>query len=144
MVRISTGTFRFILRTPQGTLIDCRTGSLIFPAHDGLQGVLRNHAPMLCKIGLGIIEVRDIPDKENVFFLVNEGFARINENFITVLSDDVTTFEGLDEEQSKELLSKAQSDVAGQAYFTAQTGQKIDLQKAKLVVKMAEMADIKL
>ena len=142
MVKISTGTFRFVLRTPQGTLIDCRTGSMIFPAHDGLQGVLRNHAPMLCKIGLGIVQIKEIPDRDDAFFLVNEGFARISENFITVLSDDVTTFEGLDEEQSKEMLLKAKSNVAGGAYFTAQTGQEIDMQKAKLIVKMAELADV--
>jgi F-type H+-transporting ATPase subunit epsilon len=143
MVKISTGTFRFVLRTPQGTLIDCRAGLLIFPSHDGLQGVLRNHAPMLCKIGLGIMQVKEIHDREDAFFLVNNGFARISENFITVLSDDVTTFESLDKEQSEEMLSKAKSHVTGGAYFTAQTGQKIDLQKAKLIVKMAEMAEIK-
>jgi ATP synthase F1 epsilon subunit len=140
MVRISTGTFRFVLMTPQGTLIDCRTGSLIFPAHDGMQGVLRNHAPLLCKIGLGILQVRDIHDREDAFFLVNSGFARISENNITVLSHDVTTFEGLDKEQAEEMLSEAKSHVAGGAYFTAQTGQKVDLQKAKFIVKMAEMA----
>ena len=144
MVKISTGTFRFVLRTPQGTLIDCRTGSLIFPSHDGLQGVLRNHAPMLCKIGLGIIQVKEIHDREDAFFLVNDGFARISENFITVLSDDVTTFEGLGEEQSEEMLSKAKRHVAGGAYFTAQTRQEIDLHKAKLIVRMAEMAAIHL
>jgi ATP synthase F1 epsilon subunit len=140
MVRISTGTFRFVLMTPQGTLIDCRTGSLMFPAHDGMQGVLRNHAPLLCKIGLGILQVRDIHDREDAFFLVNSGFARISENNITVLSHDVTTFEGLDKEQAEEMLSEAKSHVAGGAYFTAQTGQKVDLQKAKFIVKMAEMA----
>jgi len=124
-------------------MIDCRTGSMIFPAHDGLQGVLRNHAPMLCTVGLGIIQVKDIPDREDAFFLVNNGFTRISENFITVLSDDVTTFEGLDEEQAKEMLSEAESHVAGGAYFTAQTGQAVDMQKAKLIVKMAEMAGVK-
>ncbi|MBW8017542.1 MAG: F0F1 ATP synthase subunit epsilon [Planctomycetes bacterium] len=142
MVKISTGTFRFVLRTPQGTLIDCRTGSLLFPAHDGLQGVLRNHAPMLCKIGLGIIQVKEIHDREDAFFLVSSGFARISENFITVLSDDVTTFEGLDDEQAEEMLSEAKSHLAGGAYFYAQTGQAVDMQKAKLIVKMAEMAAI--
>ena len=140
MVKISTGTFRFVLMTPKGTLIDCRTGSLMFPAHDGLQGVLRNHAPMLCKIGLGIIQVREIHDREDAFFLVNSGFARISENYITVLSHDVTTFEGLDEEQAEQMLSKAKSHVAGGAYFTSQTGQEIDMQKAKLIVKMGEMS----
>jgi F-type H+-transporting ATPase subunit epsilon len=140
MVKISTGTFRFVLRTPQGTLIDCRSGSLIFPGHDGQQGVLRNHAPMLCKMGLGIIQVKDIHDRDDAFFLVNSGFARVSENFITVLSHDVTTFEGLGDEEAEEMLSKAKSHVAGGAYFSTQTGEAVDLQKAKLIVKMSEMA----
>jgi F0F1-type ATP synthase epsilon subunit len=123
-------------------MIDCRSGSLIFPAHDGLQGILRNHAPLLCTIGLGIIQVKDIHDKDDAFFLVNKGFARISENYITVLSHDVTTFEGLSDEESEELLSKAKSNVAGSAYFSTQTGEAVDLQKAKLIVKMAEMADL--
>jgi F0F1-type ATP synthase epsilon subunit len=142
MVKISTGTFRFVLRTPKGTLIDCRSGSLIFPAHDGLQGVLRNHAPMLCKLGLGIIQVKDIHDRDDAFFLINSGFARISENFVTVLSHDVTTFEGLGDEEAEGMLSKAKSHVAGGAYFSTQTGQAVDLQKAKLIVKMSEMASI--
>jgi F0F1-type ATP synthase epsilon subunit len=97
---------------------------------------------MLCKIGLGIIQVKEIHDREDAFFLVNDGFVRISENFIIVLSDDVTTFEGQGEEQSEEMLSKAKSHLAGGAYITAQTGQAVDMQKAKLIVKMAEMATI--
>lgn len=142
MVKISTGTFKFVLMTPKGTLIDCRSGSLMFPAHDGSQGVLRNHAPMLCKLGIGVLQVRDIHDREDAFFLINNGLARISENFVTVLSHDVTTFEGLNVEEAEKMLSKAKSHVAGGAYFSAQTGVEVDMQKAKLIVKMAELAKI--
>ena len=144
MVKISTGTFRFVLRTPQGTLIDCRAGLLIFPAYDGLQGVLRNHVPMLCKLSLGIVQVKEIHDGEDAFFLLNGGFARISENFVTILSHDVTTFEGLNAEESEEMLSKARSHAIGGAYFSTQTGQAVDMQKAKLVIKMAEMAKLEI
>ena len=142
MVRISTGTFRFVLQTPRGTLIDCRAGSLIFPAHDGHQGVLRDHAPMLCRLGLGIIQIKEMPDRPDAFFLVNGGFTRISDNFMKVLSLDVTTFEGLNDQQAKDMLSDAKSKVAGAAYFSTQSGEAIDSLKAKLVVKMAEMAKI--
>lgn len=142
MEKISAGTFRFVLMTPQGTLIDCRSGSLIFPAYDGQQGILRNHAPMLCKLGIGILQLKDIHERENAFFLINSGLARISENYVTVLSHDVTTFEGLDKEEVDEILSKAKSHVAGGAYFSEQTGVEVDMQKARLIVKMAEMADI--
>lgn len=143
MVSLSKGTFRFVLQTPYGTLIDCRSGSLIFPAHDGLQGVLRNHAPMLCKLSLGMIQVKDISGRDDAFFVINGGFARINENFITVLAHDVTTFEDMDIKEAEELLAKAHSHLAGGAYISTQTGETFDPEKARLIVKMGEMADIK-
>ena len=139
MVKLSTGTFKFVLRTPTGTLIDCRAGSIIFPAHDGLQGVLRNHVPMLCKLGLGIVQVKDITGRDDAYFVINGGFARISENNVAVLSFDVVTFEGKTDEEIESILSKAQSHVAGGAYIETQTGEEIDIPKARLIVKMAEM-----
>ena len=60
MVGLSSGVFRCVLMTPEGKVFDCRPGQIILPAHDGLIGILRNHAPMLCELGSGILEVRDI------------------------------------------------------------------------------------
>jgi len=140
MVRISSGFFRCVLLTSTGKVLDCRTSGLVLPVHDGLMGVLRNHSPMLCKLGKGILQVRDIPEKGDAFYLIDGGFARISENFVTVLTYEVVTFEGMDRETAEHLVSRAKSVVVGGDYIR-QT-EKMASDKAALLVKMGEMTGI--
>ena len=80
MVGLSSGTFRCVVQTPHGCLLDCKSGLVVLPAHDGMRGILRNHAPMLCRLARGIVEVKEIAGRKDAFFLVNGGFAGISEN----------------------------------------------------------------
>ena len=140
MVGLSAGKFRCIIQTPTGSLFDCRTGLVVVPAHDGMRGILRNHIPMLLSLSMGIVEVKDVADRNNAFFLVNGGFARISENNLVILTDDVETFEGMDKKQIEERIAKAKSLVVGGAYITTQTGEEANIEKARLVTKMARLA----
>jgi F0F1-type ATP synthase epsilon subunit len=140
MVRISSGFFRCVLLTPTGKVLDCRTSGLVLPAHDGLMGVLRNHSPMLCKLGKGILQVRDIPEKGDAFYLIDGGFGRISENSVTVLTYEVVTFEGMERQTAEHLVSRAKSVVVGGGYIR-QT-EKMASDKAALLVKMGEMSGI--
>jgi F0F1-type ATP synthase epsilon subunit len=78
---------------PAGKLLDCKTTSVIFPAHDGQVGVWRNHAPMFCELGLGIVQVKrlssEIEKPEDMFLLVDGGFAVVCSNLLKVVSYDV-------------------------------------------------------
>jgi F0F1-type ATP synthase epsilon subunit len=72
--------------------MDCKTTSVVFPAHDGQVGVWYNHMPMFCKLGLGIMEVKRIGDNqqmEDVFVLVDGGFSMVCSNLLKVVSYDV-------------------------------------------------------
>ena len=140
MVGLSVGTFRCVLLTPLGKLLDCRAGSLIAPGDDGLLGILRNHAPMLCKLTRGIIQVKDITAAADAFYLIDGGFLRVSENNVTILAHDVTSFEGMAESDIKTMLSAARQTVVGKAYIQTQTGGGEDLQWAKLLVKLGQMA----
>jgi len=141
MVSLSVGTFRCVLLTPLGKLLDCKAGSLIAPGDDGLLGILRNHAPMLCKLAQGIVQVRGIVGAEDAYYLIDGGFLRVSENHATILAHDVTTFEGMAESDIKTILSDARQAVVGGAYMQTQTGGS-DLQRAKLLVKLGQMAGI--
>ena len=141
MVSLSRGKFRCVLLTPEGKLLDCKAGTVVLPGHDGLRGVLRNHAPMLCKLGEGIVEVKDIAGRGDAFFLVEGGFARISENLVSILAHEVTTFEGMDRGQAEEIASKAHSIVVGGAYIMGQTGAG-DAERAKQLVKLARLSSI--
>jgi F0F1-type ATP synthase epsilon subunit len=110
-------TFNCVIIAPSGKLLDCQTPSVIFPAHDGQRGVLFNHSPMFCKLGLGILEVRSAvpvpstgsgpalsqarPEQgrgveglngqqpRDIFLLIDGGFAVICLNLLKVTSYEV-------------------------------------------------------
>lgn len=141
MVGLTHGRFRIVLLTPKAKLLECRCESVVLPVHDGQMGIMRNHCPMLSELGFGIMQVRQIPDRPDAFFIINGGFVRVSENHVTVLAYDVTTFEGMDAEAVDHLVSHAQSVVTGQAYIRSQQDV-IDHQKAKYIIHMAELASI--
>ena len=141
MVGIGKGKFRIVLMTPKAKLLECRTGSVVLPAHDGQLGIMRNHCPVLSELGYGIMQVLDIPDRPDAFFILQGGFVRVSENHVTVLAYDVTTFEGLDKKEIDQMVAHARSVVAGQEYIRTQQGA-IDPKKAKYIVQMAEMAAV--
>jgi F-type H+-transporting ATPase subunit epsilon len=143
MVGFSHGKFRVALLTPNASLLDCRAGSVVLPAQDGYLGILRNHCPLMCMLGQGIMQVRDIADRPDAFFVVEGGFAQVSENEVTVLAYEVTTFEGRDEQAIDDLLRHARSVLAGHEYLRTQQ-EAIDYSKAQLIVRMAEMAGVKL
>jgi F-type H+-transporting ATPase subunit epsilon len=143
MVGLSHGKFRVVLLTPKASLLDCRVGSLVLPGNDGYFGVLRNHCPMLCTLERGIMQVREIPDRADAFYVVEGGFVRVSENHVTVLAYEVTTFEGQNEKAIEQMLYHAHSVAAGQEYIRSQQ-QAIDVQKARLIVQMAKLAGIEL
>ena len=143
MVGLSRGKFRIVLLTPKAKLLDSRCGSVVLPAHDGQLGILRNHSPLLSELGFGVMQVREIPDRLDAFYIINGGFVRISENHVTVLAYDVTTFEGMEPKTVEKLVSHAHSVVVGQDYIRSQQ-EAIDQKKAKFIVHMAELAGFQL
>ncbi|MFC1764107.1 F0F1 ATP synthase subunit epsilon [Planctomycetota bacterium] len=89
----STKTFQCVVVAPHGKLVDAPARSVVFPAHDGQRGVMADHSPMFCKLGVGIMEMETtdeatgLIDRERV--LVDGGFAVICENQLKVVSYDV-------------------------------------------------------
>lgn len=141
MVGISRGIFRVILLTPKAKLLDCRAGSLILPAHDGQRGVLRNHCPMLAKLSLGILQVREIMDRPDSFYILEGGFVRVTENHVTILAYDAVTFEEMDKEEVHKMVSDAQNIVVGKEYIRRQR-REVDVDRARLIVRMAQLAGL--
>ena len=142
MVGLSHGKFRVVLLTPNAKLLEARVGSVILPVHDGQMGILRNHCPTLATLGFGIMQVREITDRPDGFFIIEGGFVRISENHVTVLAYDVTTFEGKDPKTVDSMISHARSVMAGQEYIRSQQ-EAMDQKKAAFITQMAEMAGIK-
>lgn len=141
MVELTRGLFRLILLTPTSKLLDCGAGSVIVPASDGQWGILRNHCPMLAKLTLGILQVRQIMERPDAFYILEGGFVRVTENHVTILAYDVLTFEGMNPEQAQRMVSEAQGALAGKEYIRTQRG-KVDVERSRLIVRMARLAGL--
>jgi len=141
VVGISKGLFKVELLTPKARLLDCRAGSVVIPCADGQRGILRNHCPLLTGLHTGIMQVREIPDKKDSFYIIEGGFARFCENYLMVMAYEVTTFEGRTADAVSTMISKAKEILVAGEYMRTQM-EKIDHQRSQLIVRMAEMAEL--
>ncbi len=110
--------FNCVVIAPTGKLMDCRTTSVIFPAHDGQVGVWYNHMPMFCTLGLGIMEVKRIGDNqqmEDVFILVDGGFSMVCANLLKVVSYDVIFPQELKPEGIEQLMADLKKEISSAA-----------------------------
>jgi F0F1-type ATP synthase epsilon subunit len=112
-------TFQCVLIAPSGKLLDCRTPSAVVPAHDGQVGVMADHMPMFCKLGLGIMEVKtpttDTQAAGSSYFLIDGGFAMVVENLLKVVSYQVVSPAGLKPEALDHLRATLNKDLQAHA-----------------------------
>ncbi len=137
------GTFQCIVIAPLGRLIDCKTTSVIFPAHDGQVGVMYNHMPMFCKLGLGIMEVRQgtldqQPPEESIFLLIDGGFAMIGLNLVRLVVYDAVSPKDTKVEKIKHMIEDIKKKLAA-GTLTMQQRQH-NIRKISLLTQLIEMS----
>ncbi len=126
-------TFQFRLITPQGKLMDGQAVSAVIPAHDGQLGVLPDRAAMVVKLGMGELTVRSADDKTGAggsrAFMIEEGFAQMVNNKLTVLTPRAAGVETLVESEAQSELHKAEAG-----------GTQRDKDRARVKVRLARSA----
>ena len=75
-------------------MLECEAKFVAFPAHDGEVGVLPDRAPLVCKMGIGVLRV-ETGDAAHLFF-VDGGFAQVLNNRATILTEQARRVEELD------------------------------------------------
>jgi F-type H+-transporting ATPase subunit epsilon len=122
----SEKTFQCELIGPAGKLLDCRTTSVVFPAHDGQVGVLVDHMPMLSQLGLGVMRVAPVEGggaenaQAELRFVIDGGFALIAENSVTVIAYNVLALQDVTIEAVESLLDTAVKNLASAGLSPAQ------------------------
>ena len=90
----ATDTFEGSVITPERKVLECQARFAAFPAHDGEMGILSHRAPLVCKLGIGILRVEatgsDVSDGQQAeprpgrhVLFVDGGFAQVVENTLT-------------------------------------------------------------
>jgi F-type H+-transporting ATPase subunit epsilon len=115
-------TFTCTLITPAGRLLDCAATSVILPAHDGQVGILHDHMPMLCQLGLGQMNVTAAPAEgaqdasaAPSSFFIDGGFALVAVNSVTVVAYEAVSLQEARGEKIKAMMDTATKNVADSA-----------------------------
>jgi len=138
-------TFHCNLIDPTGKLLDCRTTSVVLPAHDGQLGILYNHMPMLCQLGLGIMRVNVARDDQykgpregEVSFFIDGGFALVAANSVMVVAYDALALEDLKPERLEAVIERTAKNVPSAALSPAERSH--ENQRLRLLRRIGESA----
>ena len=126
------GTFECSVVTPERAVLECDAKSVVLPAWDGEVGILRNRAPLVCRLGIGELRVETPTEKHTLF--LDGGFAEMSENRLTILTSAARLPEELSQEEIDTNLESAGTiEVRDDASYKARQAA---LQRARVQRKM--------
>jgi F-type H+-transporting ATPase subunit epsilon len=91
--------------TPERVAIDTTVDSVVFPAIDGLMGVLPRHAAMIAALDAGALTYRS-GGREEVLFVAG-GFAEVRDNTVRLVTQAGELASDIDEERAREAEHRA-------------------------------------
>ncbi len=94
-----------VVVTPEKTELDSRCDSLILPMYDGELGVLPGRAPMVGRLGFGLLKLKT-SGKEETWY-VDGGFVQVTRESVYVLTDRLLRPNQVDRASAEADLQKA-------------------------------------
>jgi|SRR6185369_3864659 len=101
-------TFHCSVITPERAVLEADATFVAFPAHDGEVGILPGRAPLLFKLGIGVLRVEGpaVEGGEERLF-VDGGFAQMVENRLTILTEQAKRPAEIDRAAAERALAAA-------------------------------------
>lgn len=136
-------TFQCIVIAPQGRVLDCRATSVIFPSHDGQTGIMHDHMPMFCKLGLDIMKVtpytsQQEPITEDIFLLIDGGFAMVGPDIVELVVYDAVSLKETKVEKIERMIEDLKKPVPPSPYIAKQIQH--NTKKAALLTKLVQLS----
>ena len=91
--------------TQEQVIYEGQADSVVVPAAGGQMGILRNHAPLMAALGVGVLKIHDGADKED-YFAVSGGFVQVKDNRVIILADRAQNSEQVNREENAGELKK--------------------------------------
>jgi F-type H+-transporting ATPase subunit epsilon len=114
-------TFHCSVITPERAVLEADASFVAFPAHDGEVGILPGRAPLLFKLGIGILRVESpsVDGGEERLF-IDGGFAQMVEDRLTILTEQAKRPAEIDRAAAEKALAAAHDmPMEGDAEFAA-------------------------
>jgi F-type H+-transporting ATPase subunit epsilon len=107
---IAATQLRLVLVTPETTLVDATTTSIVVPLFDGQLGVLPGRAPAVGRLGTG--ELRFDGEGGTQRYFIDGGFLQIKGSVVTVLTHEARLTSAIDGSAAQQALEQANQQVA--------------------------------
>ena len=89
---------------PDRTVWDSNAEEVILPSSTGQLGILRDHAPLLTALDIGVMRVRT--EKEWTPIVLMGGFAEVENNELTILVNGAEEASSIDKEEAQKELEE--------------------------------------
>lgn len=97
---------RCVVVTPERTEVDVTARSVTVPLFDGELGILKNHSPLVGRLGYGVLRIKDATGGTPSYF-IEGGFVQVADNVVSVLTDRVVPRESITRVAADEALRSA-------------------------------------
>lgn len=78
--------FHAALVSPEAQFLDTQVTSVQVPAHDGSVGLLTHRAPLVTRLGIGVLTMQSVDGPRR--FVIAGGYAQMHENTLTILAEE--------------------------------------------------------
>lgn len=126
------GTFHCTVVTPERAVLDCDAEFVALPAWDGEVGILRHRAPLMVKLGIGVLRVTTAESTRKM--AIDGGFAEMVDNELTVLTEHAFFAADLEREAVEQSLSEALEMDAPDPGWMDKRQRQIDRARAQLKI----------
>jgi len=107
---VAESALQLVLVTPETTLLDAPVRSLQFPVFDGQIGVLPGRAPVVGRLGYGVLTV-STSDGDIEKYFIEGGFVQVKAGTVTLLTDRAQGLDDIDRQAAEDLLAEASKRV---------------------------------
>ncbi|MBY6277221.1 F0F1 ATP synthase subunit epsilon [Symbiobacterium thermophilum] len=126
--------------TPERTVLrDAPADAVVVPVVDGSMGILKNHAPMVANLRIGVLRYK----QDGVYkrAAVTGGFVEVSENRITVLADAAELAESIDVMRAMEAKRRAEARLRDRKANIDRTRAEAALRRAMVRLRAAGALD---
>jgi len=81
----AAATIHVSVITPERKVLETDATSIMFPQHDGLVGVLKDRAPLVCELGIGVLRIETAGAGPQELY-IDGGFAQVHANNVSILT----------------------------------------------------------
>lgn len=97
--------------TPDSQILKDQVESITVPGSSGSFQVLKNHAPIISTIDIGVIKVKKSGSGESIF-TTSGGTIEVNNNHVLVLSDSIEMIDKIDINRAEQAKHRAEERLA--------------------------------